>query len=89
MIPAELQADVSQNLLHISPCFPQATQVIDRELEHSAHPKRHKTHAINRCVDRTGNKHMCTEQPSEQVTGMAGFDFEHQFCFILVTNNLI
>lgn len=37
VIPAELQADVSQDPLDIFPCFSQTAQVIDRELEHSAH----------------------------------------------------
>lgn len=36
MIPAELQADVSQHPLDIFPCFSQTAQVIDGELEHSA-----------------------------------------------------
>lgn len=43
MIPAELQADVSQHPLDIFPCFSQTAQVIDRELEHSAHLSRKGT----------------------------------------------
>lgn len=40
MISAELQPDVSQDLLDIFPRFSQTAQVIDRELEHSAHLSR-------------------------------------------------
>jgi len=39
VVSAELQADVSQDPLDIFPGFPQTAQVIDGELEHSAHLK--------------------------------------------------
>lgn len=80
VIPAELQANVSQDPLDIFPCFSQTAQVIDRELEHSVHLSRKEqtyeviNSATRKWNDRSERSHQRSTNKSNETSNWSQHD---------------